>query len=307
MTDVSLKWQTVLTDLATLATAGVALFLVGISTPQRNGFFCSDQSIRYPVIPGSKFSSKTLAATCLSISFLTISLTEFLSHRRSRSTGTFLSRPVPIWFLHMYRSFVDFLFGCVASQLMTDVGKYTMGRLRPNFIAVCNPNITLTHCDMYGNKYITDYKCQDSQNDAKESRVSFPSGHSSFSAYTMFYVAIYVQLRWNVMNKRSHLRLIKCGIQICLILIAYYTALSRVMDNKHHWSDVSAGALIGVVTASLTARYVSSLMNDKALSDDKLPYSINSGPLTGGARRPQSNYDLEAQQIPKDQPLGDQH
>ncbi|XP_021950494.1 putative phosphatidate phosphatase isoform X1 [Folsomia candida] len=307
MTDVSLKWQTVLTDLATLATGGITLlvFFVGV-TPIRRGFYCTDESIRYP-FHDSTIPNWMLYIYTFTIPFVVISLTEFLSHRRSRSTGTFLSRPVPIWFLHMYRSFVDFLFGCVASQLMTDVGKYTMGRLRPNFIAVCNPNITLTHCDMYGNKYITDYKCQDSQNDAKESRVSFPSGHSSFSAYTMFYVAIYVQLRWNVMNKRSHLRLIKCGIQICLILIAYYTALSRVMDNKHHWSDVSAGALIGVVTASLTARYVSSLMNDKALSDDKLPYSINSGPLTGGARRPQSNYDLEAQQIPKDQPLGDQH
>lgn len=29
---------------------------------------------------------------------------------------------------------------------------------------------------------------------------------------------------------------------------------------QHHWSDVSAGALIGAVSASLTARYVSCLV-----------------------------------------------
>jgi len=80
--------------------------------------------------------------------------------------------------------------------------------------------------------------------------------------------------------------------------------LSRVMDNKHHWSDVSAGALIGVVSASLTARYVSNMMGEKRPTEEKSPYSINSsaGALSGAGRRPQSNYDLESQQIPKDHP-----
>jgi phosphatidate phosphatase len=212
-----------------------------------------------------------------------ITLTEFLSHRRSRATGSFLSRPTPVMFIHMYRSFVDFLFGCVASQLVTDVGKYSIGRLRPNFIAVCNPNVTLTHCECKNKwKYFLytiykssiyymiftpftlqymemlisvrnldgelwefdnnptnilmiiaeNYVCQSSPDDSNLSRVSFPSGHSSFSAYTMFYLVIFIQMRWIITSKRSYLRLIKCGIQISLILIAYYTALSRVMDNK---------------------------------------------------------------------------
>jgi len=94
--------------------------------------------------------------------------------------------------------------------------------------------------------------------DAAESRVSFPSGHSSFSAYTMLYCAIFIQVKWNAGNS-SVLRILKHGIQLILLLLAYFTAVSRVMDNKHHWSDVSAGALIGAIGASLTAKYVGQL------------------------------------------------
>ena len=61
--------------------------------------------------------------------------------------------------------------------------------------------------------------------------VSFPSGHSSFSAYTMLYIAIYIQMKWRV-NQKSVWRLLKCAVQLSLLLLAYFTALSRVMDNK---------------------------------------------------------------------------
>lgn len=83
----------------------------------------------------------------------------------------------------------------------------------------------------YNHRYITDYVCTNSvHDDAKESRVSFPSGHSSFSAFTMLYVAIFIQMKWRV--NKSALRLLKSGIQLAVMLLAYYTALSRVMDNK---------------------------------------------------------------------------
>jgi len=71
------------------------------------------------------------------------------------------------------------------------------------------------------------------------------------------------------------------------------------MDNKHHWSDVSAGSLIGVITASLTTRYVSTLMSGKEASDDDQDPSNSTS-----TRRPTANYDLEAH-IPKDQPPRD--
>ncbi len=76
---------------------------------------------------------------------LQITLTEF-KIQKGRGSGTFLTRPVPLWFIAIYRSLIDFLFGCAASQLVTDIGKYSIGRLRPNFIDVCGPNIDFSNC-----------------------------------------------------------------------------------------------------------------------------------------------------------------
>lgn len=51
-----------------------------------------------------------------------------------------------------------FGFGAFATILTTDVGKYTIGRLRPHFMSVCIPNI---NCSLPENqyKYIEDFFC----------------------------------------------------------------------------------------------------------------------------------------------------
>ena len=81
-------------------------------------------------------------------------------------------------------------------------------------------------------------------------RLSFPSGHASFSAYTMVYLALYLQARMTW----SGSRLLRPFLQLSALMLTWYTGLSRVSDYKHHWSDVLAGFLIGTVAASLTVR-----------------------------------------------------
>ena len=44
-------------------------------------------------------------------------------------------------------------------------------------------------------------------------------------------------------------KLLRPFLQFLFIMIAWYTALSRVSDYKHHWSDVLAGTVIGSLTA----------------------------------------------------------
>jgi len=166
-------------------------------------------------------------------------------------------RKIPLWAINCYKSIGVFLFGVASSQLITDIGKYSIGRLRPHFVDICSPDIDCSN-PIYQNAYITDFNCQ--QTDMKllkESRLSFPSGHSSFSAYTMVYLAIYLhcKLRWRGSYLIKHL------IQVCLILMSWFTALSRVSDYKHHWSDVTAGLIIGTTVAVVNARYVSGMCN----------------------------------------------
>lgn len=42
-----------------------------------------------------------------------------------------------------------FLFGGAISQSLTDLAKYMIGRLRPNFLAVCNPDWSKVNCSIY--------------------------------------------------------------------------------------------------------------------------------------------------------------
>ena len=41
----------------------------------------------------------------------------------------------------LYRAVAPFLLGCAITQLTTDICKYSLGRLRPHFITLCNPTV----------------------------------------------------------------------------------------------------------------------------------------------------------------------
>uniref|UniRef100_A0A1A9WIZ7 Phosphatidic acid phosphatase type 2/haloperoxidase domain-containing protein n=1 Tax=Glossina brevipalpis TaxID=37001 RepID=A0A1A9WIZ7_9MUSC len=158
---------------------------------------------------------------------------------------------IPDWMIEAYKKIGIFGFGVVVTQLTTDIAKYSIGRLRPHFLAVCQPIMPdgSTCADAINrNKYIMDFRCQalgSTERMLKEARLSFPSGHSSFSFFTMVYLAMYLQSRMTWQGSK----LFRHFLQFCFIMIAWYTALSRVSDYKHHWSDVLAGTIIGSLIA----------------------------------------------------------
>lgn len=232
-----------------------------IIEPFRRGFFCDDESIRYP------FHDNTVTPVVLGViiavpPIAVLSLGEYArQHNRGRlnESRTILGLSMPLWISNCLQQFIYFVFGLLLTFDATEVGKYTIGRLRPHFMAVCQPqfNDGSTCSDSFNqHRYVENYFCLGTDftvQDVRQGRLSFPSGHSSLAFYSMVYVSLYLQKRltW----KRSSLT--RHFIQFSLIMIAWFTALSRVMDNWHHWSDVLAGSLIGIIGALLTAHFIS--------------------------------------------------
>uniref|UniRef100_A0A8D7ZSS6 Phosphatidate phosphatase n=4 Tax=Culex pipiens TaxID=7175 RepID=A0A8D7ZSS6_CULPI len=263
-------------------------FLIG--QPYKRGFFCDDESLMHP-FHDSTVTNWMLYIIGIALPVLVIIGTELVRAHVKKSDKQPLkvyNVTVPYWVVEAYKSVGVFGFGAACSQLLTDVGKYTIGRLRPHFFDVCKPMMpdgTTCKDSINQGRYIEDFSCTStlsSERMIKEMRLSFPSGHSSFSMYTLVYCAIYLQSR---MNWRGS-KLLKHFLQFLLILLAWYTCLSRISDYKHHWSDVLAGAVLGSTVAIVVSNYCSDLFDARRKRASTLPqtrYELNPNhPTTNG-------------------------
>lgn len=70
-----------------------------------------------------------------------------------------------------YRILAVFFFGLAITQLLTEIGKYSVGRLRPHFLSVCSPQNLPLNCS---NIFIVQDVCTgDSPDKIKEARFDF--------------------------------------------------------------------------------------------------------------------------------------
>ncbi|XP_046446420.1 putative phosphatidate phosphatase [Daphnia pulex] len=241
-----------------------------LGKPFQRGFYCDDTSIRYPY-KDSTVTSAMLYGYSYVLPIVSIIIVEIvrwklsspsqnLSSRNTSSTINSSSRiRIPSEVVEVIHLIAIFLFGAACTEWATDFGKYFIGRLRPHFLSICQPDNFLEICPPNGLPiYITQFKCTGKNGQRlQDSRMSFPSGHASFSSYAMLYLVLYLQSRMNW----SGSKLLRPTIQIAALMLTWYTGLSRITDYKHHWSDVLTGFLIGSTAASLTVLYVSSFFN----------------------------------------------
>ncbi|XP_055278024.1 phospholipid phosphatase 1 isoform X2 [Moschus berezovskii] len=216
-------------------------------TPFQRGLFCNDESIKYPYKEDT-IPYPLLGGIIIPFSIIVMIVGETLSvyfsllHSNSFIRNNYIAT--------IYKAIGTFLFGAAASQSLTDIAKYSIGRLRPHFLDVCDPDWSKINCS---DGYIENYICRGNAQKVKEGRLSFYSGHSSFSMYCMMFVALYLQARM----KGDWARLLRPTLQFGLVASSIYVGLSRVSDYKHHWSDVLTGLIQGALVAVLVAVYVS--------------------------------------------------
>jgi Membrane-associated phospholipid phosphatase len=139
------------------------------------------------------------------------------------------------------------------SEFTTQIAKFYVGRLRPNFYKLCEFDIETLSCSA-------------SEKINMESRSSFPSGHSSMSTAGMTVLVLFFLGRSglgmaSVKSSKSgkhHLQQV-CRKQKITALIALaplgwsmFVACSRLVDNWHHPSDVVAGICLGLFFPAVT-------------------------------------------------------
>ncbi|XP_070779212.1 phosphatidic acid phosphatase type 2D [Enoplosus armatus] len=249
-------------DLICLCVASIPFFACELKavTPYRRGLFCGDSSITYPYVEREAIPDGLLIAGGIAITGLTIALGECY---RVRYRGVHSRAFVRNCYVScLYKELGSFLFGCCVGQSLTNMAKLSVGRLRPNFMSVCNVTYASINCTP--GSYVPEVVCrQDNQKMVEEARKSFFSGHASFAMYTMLYLAFYLQARLSWRGAR----LLRPLIQFLLVMIAIYTGLSRISDYRHHPTDVLTGFIQGGLTAYWVAFYISSMFKPCARPD----------------------------------------
>uniref|UniRef100_A0A1A9WDA0 Phosphatidic acid phosphatase type 2/haloperoxidase domain-containing protein n=1 Tax=Glossina brevipalpis TaxID=37001 RepID=A0A1A9WDA0_9MUSC len=220
----------------------------------QRGFFCGDLTLRYPYHTDT-ISVPMLLLCMLMLPFLFITVVEVI-----RLCHNFRVR---LYARNVSQSLGCFSFGFIATYLSTELAKNVIHRLRPHFYAACQPRMhDGSTCEDYKNRilYVEQYYCSNrnlSTRQLRELYVSFPSAHSSLSFYAMLFLAFYLHAVWR--QGRGVCRVLRHMLQFLMVSLAWFITLSRVADYWHHWSDVLAGAVMGIMYASLSALYVGRL------------------------------------------------
>ncbi|CAF3897689.1 unnamed protein product [Rotaria sordida] len=249
--------------LAIAATCLIFGLIYLLVKPVQRGFYCDDTSIQYP------FKPDTIPMWLLGvyggigpiIIFLIVEIwvvRPFQCGRRSNKTN--LKQRQIDYLKTIFQTAFLFVLGIAICFLITEVGKRTIGRLRPYYITICNPIWAQIQCTktlqtasgpLVVSQYITNHRCDSTApaRDIQEAKLSFPSGHASYSTYAFVFLFVYFEARLVCPN----IQFLKPFLQCLCIAVAFFTSLSRVTDNKHHATDVIGGAIIGFCIAVFAA------------------------------------------------------
>lgn len=262
----------------TLTLVLLVLLEKNVLPSHRKGFYCNDNSIRYPYQNDQTVSTKWMFGINYGLSIILYLIGETCftcqRHCNKNENKSGISRMFESkrrWFIRVFK-LIFALSWCMAVTLMlTSIIKSTVGSLRPHFMEVCKPDIMCS--DNLTSVYHLVYTCQADTSHQyhkiiEEARRSFPSGHSSFSAAVMAFNILYIQLRYTRFNSRLKFKgkvlnasfdtsatYLRPFLQIIAMGVASFIAMSRVTDYHHHLIDVLVGLLLGTTIGLLVGEH----------------------------------------------------
>ncbi|CAF0832752.1 unnamed protein product [Brachionus calyciflorus] len=253
-------------DLAGMVICFVAFGLVyGTLEPKIRYYTCDMSDISFPFMPDT-VPFWAVGIYGVAGPLLIILLVELLNAKiypfQNTNGEPFLSR-LRSFGIYLFHAVSLFVFGISIVLLLTEIGKRWIGRFRPYFLDVCKPDFTKIDCVTNGLTG-TIYKsintggnfCSGNSADIKEARLSFPSGHASFSSYTMLFLIIYLEARLFLVR----FRYLKALIQLSAFIAAFTTGISRISDYHHRGSDVIGGVVLGSVVAIFITNVIGKIL-----------------------------------------------
>lgn len=240
-------------NLACVVILMIILFIFEkIIPPFHRGFFCDDRSIMKPYIKNQTIPVWLLLSTSIISVLLVVVGNEFFKKDRlvlckEQINHVYVGTiKLKLWIYRTLTQLSLALTGLLMNMLFTDIGKKLIGRLRPHFLSVCQPNFNKFNCS---DGFITADVCTTlNAKSLTEARLSFPSGHSSASAFVSVFLALYIEMA--IPYQRFYL--VKPTIQFLLISLGISCGFTRISDYWHHWSDVLVGLGIGTFFALFT-------------------------------------------------------
>ncbi|XP_072942767.1 phospholipid phosphatase 1-like [Epargyreus clarus] len=186
------------------------------------GFRCNDPALSHP-FTGDTVSWKWLIGISLLLPLAVMLLVERLQDKSEESKNQAL-----FWYK-------EYFFGALLNLTLVQTLKLLVGSPRPHFFDTCKPKEALT---CVGSEYVSSYTCTKAHW-LNQSDKSFPSGHTSLALHAGLFIAYYLYRRTSNPTPRSAV-----ACQGASVVAAVACALSRLVDHRHHWWDVLAGAAI---------------------------------------------------------------
>ncbi|KAI3316956.1 phosphatidic acid phosphatase type 2/haloperoxidase [Xylariaceae sp. AK1471] len=154
---------------------------------------------------------------------------------------------------------IGLLYSLIGAAVFQVFIKFLIGGLRPHFLDVCKPDISLAkngpgiegspyNAAGFQQLYYTREICTGDPKEINDSFESFPSGHTTAAFGGFVYLYLYLNAKLKVYSN-YHPSMWKLIVIYIPILGAVLIGGALTIDEYHNWYDVFAGAAIGTVFA----------------------------------------------------------
>ena len=202
---------------------GAGFLVVHNQEPFQRGFYCDDETLMHPYTYNQRFPADLAFIIWTTVWLLVVIPVEVFRNRQIKTKNLKAGGvPLPWLILDFYRVLGHFVQGALATLLITEVAKVSIGRLRPHFLDLCSPDSVKCR-DNPGKFWGTNEQelkdvCNNFQNfgqltfqndtdgnpiylteeqfdkKMREARLSFLSGHTSTSFYAALFLILYLQV-----------------------------------------------------------------------------------------------------------------